>query len=114
MRYSVPATAEQVRETRDWSHKGMLNGAFPALDGNHVGHTLEGYAEVRPDRCSNQEVEDQVAGIDLDTGDKLRACPNIGHAHGIYDVIDQPDQFPGPVTLGQVPVAFEKGVGRTP
>ena len=65
MRYSIPTTPDQMRETRDWSHECVLYSSFPAFDGDHIGHTFESDAEVRPDRSSNQQVHNQEICIDL-------------------------------------------------
>ena len=114
MGYGVPTAANQVCETRDRSHKGMLDGTLPALDGDHIGHSFKSDAEVRPDCCPNEQVKHQVIGVNFCMSECLRSLPNVGHAHGVHDIVDQPDHFPGPVTLAQVPVALEKGVGCTP
>src|ERR1700730_3927439 len=112
MRYGVPTATKQVRKTRDGSHEGMLNGAFPAFDSNQIGHSFESDTEVRPDRRADHQVQYQVLRIDLRIGDGLSGLTNVGDAQSVHDVIDQPDDFPGQVTPGQVPVSLKEGVGR--
>src|SRR5215469_4468957 len=114
MRYGIPTTADQVGEARDGSHKGMLNRSFPALEGNDIGHTFKGDTEIRPDRGSDQQVEDQEARIDLDPSNQLSTGTNVSDRHSVHNVIDQPYNLPTPVTLAQVPVTFKKGVRRSP
>src|SRR5437764_703633 len=100
-------------ETRDRSHKRMLNSSFPALYGDQIGHTFEGDTEVRPDRGSDQQVQDQETRIDLGASNQLGARTNVGDRHCVHNVVDQPDKFPSPITLSKVPVSFEKGVRGT-
>src|SRR6266566_5080247 len=113
MRYGIPTTAYQVGEARDRSHKGMLNRPFPALEGDDISHTFKGDAEIRPDRGSDQQVEDQKTRIELDPSNQLRTGTNVGNRHSVHNVIDQPYNLPAPVALAQVPITFKKGVSGT-
>src|SRR5258708_5499267 len=117
MRNSVPTTPYQVCETRDRSHERMLNRAFPTLYRNQIGHTLKGHTQVGPDRRSDDQEEDQRGSIYLQplrARQVLSGGSDKGDRQSIHDVIDQPDNLPGPVALGQVPVSFKESVLRTP
>src|SRR6202011_6219921 len=104
MRNGVPTATKQVSETRDGSHEGMLNGAFPAFDSDQIGHTFESDTEVRPDRCADHQVQYQVLRIDLRIGDGLGGLTYVRDAQSVHDIVDQPYNLPGQVTPGQVPV----------
>src|SRR5712692_9242411 len=99
VRHSIPTASYQVGETRDRGHKRMFDGTFPTLKGNNIGHTFKGDTEVGPDRCPNQQVEDQVTRIDPGMCDQLCAGPNVGHCHSVHNVVDSKYKLPGPVTL---------------
>ena len=43
---SVHTATDHVREARDGRHKGVFNGAFPALHVDDIGHAIEGDAQV--------------------------------------------------------------------
>src|SRR5215467_14289455 len=111
MQDRVQATSYHVGEARYRSHEGVLDGTFPPLHVDNVGDTIEGHTQVGPYRRSNQQVEDQETGIDLCACDQASASADVCYGHSVHYAIYKPDKLPGPVTFGQIPVTFKKGVG---
>src|SRR5204862_4882680 len=98
-----------------WSHEGMLDSAFPALNVDYVSDSLKGHAQIGPNRSTNQEVQCERVNLSLThITQHLGIFANQRHAQGINNVVKEPNHLPAPIALCQVPIALEKGITRTP
>ena len=107
------AHAEQMREPRDRRHERVLDRAFPALPRDDLADVLEDDAEESPRDRPDEQVEHEPRDrrvVDPTAGDGRRGEADVRDGERGHDAVDEPDDLPRPVALGQRDLALDERV----
>src|SRR5579885_1191469 len=96
----------------DRRHERILDRAFPALPGDHLADRIEDDRQITPDQRADQQVQHQERRIDLLAAYLLHRRADERDGKAVDDAVNQPDDFPSPVSLGQIDVSLYERVGR--
>src|SRR5207244_7690373 len=96
-------------------HARLLDRPRPALPRDHRADVLEDDPEEPPRDGADEQVEDEARDrrlIHLAAADRRRREPDVRDRERRDDAVDEPDDLPRPVALGQRDLTLDERIGE--
>src|SRR5215212_4136477 len=101
----VEAHPEEVGHAARGAHESVLDSPLPPLPAHRLGEHVEEHREVVPEEGANEQVSHEEPGVH-GSAHGLDARADVGDRHGVHRDVDEPDDLPHQVALGQEVIAL--------